>query len=209
MKIAIVANGVNNVTETDLKQADYVIAVDNGAAYCYLANTIPSVVIGDLDSVSADVRAKLREDNVTIMQYPQEKDDTDLQLAIQFAVENYVNSDIHLYSVMGGRDDMTLSNTLLLAHPEFANANIVLHGELQILQTITSEKLFKDTLPLETTVSLIPLSERVAVKLTKGLKYKLQNAILYFANTRSLCNEVIDENVVIEVSSGVLLISYQ
>ena len=96
MKIAIVANGVNNVTETELKQADYVIAVDNGATYCYLGNKIPDLVIGDLDSVSDKVREQLQVDNVVIQQYPQEKDYTDLQLAIQFAVDNYVNSEIHI-----------------------------------------------------------------------------------------------------------------
>lgn len=209
MLIAIVANGVNNVTHADLVKADVVIAVDNGASYCYLCDRTPDIVIGDLDSVSVHTLQQLQEDNVITQQYPQEKDYTDLQLAIQFALENYTDSYIHLYSVTGGRDDMTLSNILLLAHPEFANANIVLHGEQHKLQTITREKSFEYFLELATIVSLIPLSATVLLKSTRGLKYPLQDDILYFASTRSVSNEVVSETVTVEVNTGILLITYE
>lgn len=207
MNIAIVANGVNNVSQTDLAVVDFVIAVDNGAAHCYQAGRTPDVVIGDLDSVDANTMQQLQIDEVSIQQFPAEKDYTDLQLALRFAVETYPDSHISLYAVTGGRDDMTMANILLLAHPEFVNADIVIHGEQQKLQAITKDKAFKRSLKIGTTISLIPLTAEVILQETQGLKYALHDDTLYFANTRSLCNEVVDEDVEIHVDSGILLVT--
>jgi len=206
MNIAIVANGINNTNKSTLAKADFVIAVDHGAHYCYQADRTPDVVIGDMDSISNELMQRLQADKVSLQQYPIEKDYTDLHLALRFAVETYPDSHIALYAVTGARDDMTLANILLLAEPAFVNSDIIIYGEQQSLQVITNDKFFKQNLKLNTTVSLIPLSHQVTVFATAGLKYPLHEEILYFANTRGLSNEVNAEDVVIEITAGILCI---
>ena len=60
----------------------------------------------------------LLKDKCPIQQHPAAKDETDLELALVYAANNYPG-DIYLFGVLGGRLDQTLANILLLTHPDF------------------------------------------------------------------------------------------
>jgi thiamine pyrophosphokinase len=62
------------------------------------------------------------------------------------------------------------------------------------------------TLPINTTVSLIPLSENVKGITTKGLYYPLSGETLRCDRARGISNLVSDEKVEITMESGELLL---
>ena len=55
-------------------------------------------------------------------------------------------------------------------------------------------------------VSLIPISEKVTGVTCTGLRYDLQNDVLYRADSRGTSNRFREETAMIEIKDGVLLI---
>ena len=99
-----------------LRADDLVIAADGGLHHCIAMGITPAVLIGDLDSVQPDEVQAARKQGVRILQYPMDKNETDLQLAIDLAVAEGC-SEIVIAGALGGRLDQTLGNIFLLQQP--------------------------------------------------------------------------------------------
>ncbi len=97
MKIGMYA-GIDNGFVHD-HSIDY-IAIDKGLEYLLRENIEPAILIGDFDSLS-DVSLLL---NREYKRYPVKKDDTDTELAIQYAIEHGYD-EIDIYGAIGGRID--------------------------------------------------------------------------------------------------------
>ncbi len=66
---------------------DILIAADGGTRHALALGLVPSVVIGDLDSLTDDDRRKLEAAGAEIRSYPRDKNETDFELALHYAVE--------------------------------------------------------------------------------------------------------------------------
>ena len=66
-----------------LRSDDYFVAVDGGFRHMKSLNLVPSLLVGDLDSIHPDDLNQLRTLGVEIIAHPAEKDDTDLDIALQ------------------------------------------------------------------------------------------------------------------------------
>ena len=111
-RIVIFANGELPDLESAralLKADDYLIAADGGANHLLKMGILPEVVIGDLDSVGEDTLFELTSAEVEIQQYSEDKDETDIELALGYAVELRPSS-ILIVGALGGRLDQTLAN---------------------------------------------------------------------------------------------------
>ena len=131
MTILIVANG--DVMSLDwvkavVDRASLVIAADGGANHLHQIGRKPQLVVGDLDSVSAETRAWLK--GVEQLRFSAEKDQTDLELAIQYAVRHSAEP-IRIVGAFGGRIDHQLANILLLTHPAWRSRDIRLIAPYQ------------------------------------------------------------------------------
>ena len=100
--------------------ADLIIAADGGTRHALSAGVLPHVVIGDLDSLDEADRAQLDRSNVRLIIYPAHKDDTDLELALRYALDQHA-TEIVVCSALGGRWDQSLANLMLLTWPELAH----------------------------------------------------------------------------------------
>jgi thiamine pyrophosphokinase len=210
MAIVIVANGVHvQHSLAYLKAAAVVIAVDNGAAYCYAEKRKPDVLIGDLDSIEPDLLMRIQQDKVLIQQYPREKNHIDLELAVMYALAHYPPQEILIISTTGGRDDMHLANILLLAQPQFKDLDIKILGWQMMLQVVTPAKPFQAQLTPGQTLSLLPLSDVTQGITGGGLQYLLNDDTLALGCTRGLSNVVSQPQVTIRITQGTLLITYQ
>ncbi len=105
MKIGIVGAGDCIELERDLEY----IAVDNGLAYLKNQGIEPKLVIGDFDSLK-DL-SLLEQYHAIVL--PKVKDDTDMHIALQKAIELGYD-EIYLFGVTGGRLDHFLSVLNLL-----------------------------------------------------------------------------------------------
>ena len=96
--------------QINLDQGDIIIAADGGYDSLIKRGYTPDVLIGDLDSV----RAELPEGIRTVV-HPKEKDETDMMLAyLEGARRGYTDFEIH--GATGGRQDHTFANYCLLLY---------------------------------------------------------------------------------------------
>ncbi len=186
-----------------LQEATAVIAADGGAHHVLAADHLPDVVIGDLDSLDQPTLDQLTQDGVEILRFPAEKDETDLELALLYAVEQFPDQEILVLGVLGGRLDQTLANILLLAHPELAGRMVRLVEEHQ------RAWLFREQTEIlgvvGDTVSLIPLGGEAQVLSTAGLKWPLHDDVLAFGPARGVSNVLTAVSATVTLRRGTVL----
>ena len=207
MRAVIFANG--NLTRpanplAELRSEDLIIAADGGAYHCQALGLTPDVLIGDLDSITKEVRENLSRLGTQLILYPRDKDETDLELALRYAVDHNAE-EILLLGILGGRLDQTLANLLLLSRPEWQPAQLkVADGSNFALLIRPGSPL---TLQAQTgdIVSLIPLTRTVTGVSTEGLRWSLQDATLEFGSTLGISNETTQEIARVEIKTGQLL----
>ncbi len=105
MKAVIFANGIMNEWPPGFElsmQQDLIIAADGGFNHCRKWNVIPHVLIGDMDSVNPSDLEALGNGDVEVQRFPVKKDETDLHLALQLAIDRNA-SEIILLGELGER----------------------------------------------------------------------------------------------------------
>jgi thiamine pyrophosphokinase len=182
----------------------WVIAADGGALQAQYYGRPVNTVIGDLDSLDAEELTLLKEQGADIHQFPPEKNETDLELAILFAAQNNFQR-IRVFSALGGRLDQTLSNIYLLALPALRNLDVrLLAGKQQAwliypgISTLNGEK--------GDTISLIPIAGEAHGIRTHNLYYPLLDETLRFGPARGVSNVMQTETATVSFTEGVLLV---
>lgn len=207
MNILIFANGEEPAdgwgwVQGYLSQDAILIAVDGGARHLDQLSLIPHVVIGDLDSLDPELRTLLVDRHVKLITAPQEKDETDLELALVYAVKNHEGT-VLIFGASGGRLDQTLSNILLLSLQELNGREVILVEPHQRAWMVESETTIVGK--RGDLVSLIPPWGRVRVRRTEGLKWPLQNEWLSPGPARGVSNIMTKDQASIEISDGRVL----
>ncbi len=185
-----------------LRTDDVLIAADGGLRHLKALGMRPSILIGDLDSVSPEEILDARENGVDIKQYPVDKNETDLQLAIDLAV-GMGFSNILIAAALGGRLDQTLGNIYLLSGSVNSQVSIRLDDGLEEVFLITSSACI-DGAPGDI-VSLLPLGTPVFDVKTDGLKYPLNYEKLLPDQTRGISNVMLADTAQVSISRGVLI----
>ena len=205
MTVLLFANGDLNETKwirPYLDSAVAVIAADGGTEHLRRLNHLPDVVVGDLDSLSQKTRQWLLASKVHLIQKPEDKDETDLELALLHAVKHF-QDDILIFAAFGGRLDQTLANILLLAHPALINRHVILLTPYEQAWLVTGESEIRGE--IGDTVSLVPLGGDVWVEKTSGLRWSLNAERLAFGPARGISNTLSAPNASVSISSGILL----
>ncbi|MDX1415623.1 MAG: thiamine diphosphokinase [Candidatus Promineifilaceae bacterium] len=205
MTVLIFANGDledGHWVQTYLKSASTVIAANGGSGHLWRLGYLPDVVIGDLDSLPKAVEEWLQENEVQMMQFPQNKDENDLELALLYAVEQSRDL-IMVFAAAGGRMDQTLANIQLLAHPNLIDRQIELVTAHERAWLVTGTAEFKGE--IGDNVSLIPLGGTVHIRYTRGLQWQLSDEELAFGPARGVSNRMQSKSATISVASGMLL----
>jgi len=184
------------------EKADLVIAADGGSQHALTLSITPHVVVGDLDSLEPPLRAKLAEAGTRFYPYPSEKDETDLELALLYAVEQGAE-EILVLGALGKRIDQTLANLLLLAHPALAEVTVRIVAGHQEAFLIHGEGLVEG-LPGDT-VSLIPIGGDAHGVTAEGLKWPLAEETLRFGPARGVSNLLLGRKARVRVREGFLL----
>ena len=205
MRAIIIANG--QIHEGDFYRSlvaptDLIICADGGASNAIALGLQPQVVIGDLDSLDSNLQAQLEADGCQVLAYPARKDETDLELALRYAIERGVD-EILILGALGGRIDQTLANVLLLALPELRYVKAKILGGRQEVSLIRDAALIEGQ--VGDTFSLLPLTEEVTGIYTEGLEYALENATLYLGPSRGISNVLTSSQARVRIDRGLLL----
>jgi thiamine pyrophosphokinase len=206
MRAIIVANGyvAKGETAQDLVQPnDCVIAADGGAVIALRLGLEPQMIIGDLDSLPADVRSRLEERGCEFLEHPARKDETDTELAIRYALDRGAQ-EIVLLGAIGGRLDHTLANVLLLGMPELAGIRArIVAGNTETWLIRSGEELEIHGQPGDT-VTLLPLGQDAVGVTTAGLEWALDDDTLAFGPARGVSNVMTTETARVALREGLL-----
>lgn len=180
-----------------------IIAADGGARVAAHFGLSIDAVIGDMDSLSEAEIATLAAE-AEILRYPEAKNETDLELALTYAVERGARW-IRILGGVGDRLDQTLSNVYLMALPILQGCDVRMVAGKQETWLIGA-----GTHEIEgtagDTVSLIPLTGTVRGVQTDGLHYPLRDEDLLFGPARGVSNVMNGEHASVTVRDGVLLV---
>jgi thiamine pyrophosphokinase len=199
LKTVIIANGELNADDLHrIEDSDLLIAADGGYEHCRLHGLQPAVIIGDLDSLGGEA---LDSFSGKVIRHPANKDETDLELALRYALGQGAK-EIIILAGLGTRWDQTVANVMLLAT---ASSSVRLIDGSQELFVLSSGEQAVLEAPFGSTVSLIPLSGGVHGVKTQGLQYPLDSESMDFGKTRGMSNIVVADPATVEILRGVLL----
>ncbi len=202
LRVIIFANG-GYTSPSTLQPGDLIIAADGGARHCLALGLTPSLVVGDFDLLDERQLTLLRQAGAELVQYPTQKDYTDLELALQHACQLGA-TEILVLAALGGRWDQTLANMLLPASEEFAALPIRLIDGEQEIQLIHANRQMELHGHPGDTVSLIPLKGDADGVRTEALEYPLYGETLHFGSTRGISNVMTAESARVSLVKGLL-----
>ncbi|HET9288252.1 MAG TPA: thiamine diphosphokinase [Gaiella sp.] len=197
--VVVIASGAG--PSLPLPDAATVIAADGGLDRALALGVEVDVVIGDLDSVSADALAAAGDVGTRIVRHPVAKDATDLELALDEAVLLGARRILVVASA-DGRLDHLLASLLLLGSERYAELEVdALVGEA-LVHVVQGQRTLTGAAG-EIVTLLAPAGPATGVT-TTGLEYPLAGETLQPGATRGVSNVFTGAQAAVSVVSGVL-----
>jgi thiamine pyrophosphokinase len=201
----IFANGVlpNPIAARSLlRDDDFIVAADGGLHNALACGATPHAVVGDFDSLTPTELAGLEKAGARIIRHPVEKNETDLELAVRFVLENRFDV-ILVVGALGGRLDQTIGNIALLANVP-PGVDIRLDDGCEEVILVDSRVVL--TGKPGDTVSIIPWGAAAEGISTENLRYPLFGETLHPHKTRGISNEMLDDHSTVQLSNGRLIV---
>lgn len=186
----------------ELPSADLVVAADSGYDVALHLGFTVDLLVGDMDSISATPIP----DGVKVHRHPRDKDQTDLDLAIELALQEDPERVV-VVGGSGGRLDHEIATTGLLCSERWESIMeidwISSRGRAHVLRR--RRVLHGD---VGATVSLIPVGGAVTGVTTNGLQWDLAGALLDGGTTWGVSNLMRRPVADIAIDSGCLLVVF-
>ena len=180
-----------------------IICCDGGVRHVQYSGMKPDVIIGDMDSIDPALLASYSTSGIKIIKHPANKDFTDTELALDYALD-LKPEVIFIWGALGGRIDHALANVFLLCRGQEKGIRTCLIDEYSVAFVLDKETSFIN----ETgkTVSLIALSPEVTGINLAGFLYPLKEGTLVMDDSRGISNVINDSRAGISVRQGRLLV---
>lgn len=189
-----------------LRPDDFLLGVDAGARHILALGITPHLILGDFDSLTEEELYEFSAADVTVKQYPSDKNETDLELALDYAIEAGFR-EIVILGALGGRLDQTLGNISLLTDLRLATLDVRLDDGLE--ETFFCRAQSEVRGRSGDIVSLIPWGSDVTGVVTQNLKWPLYGETLHPSKTRGISNEMLGDKASLKISTGLLLIVHR
>jgi thiamine pyrophosphokinase len=193
--------------EADSVEFDAIIAADSGLDVALAAGLAPTMLVGDLDSISPAGLAWADAHGLVVEAHPADKDDTDTALAVRRALELGATELVLLGGDATDRLDHLLGTLTCLGTPELATCDAlsawfgatlvhVLHPGHQVTLHLAAGATF----------SLLSLHGACAGVDVRNARWPLTAADLTAGSTLGISNESIGKPVTVAVARGVLTV---
>ncbi|MCF7618914.1 thiamine diphosphokinase [Bacillus sonorensis] len=207
MNINIVAGGPEHLIPdlSRYREKDaFWIGVDRGAVTLLDRGIIPDEAFGDFDSITPEQKQAIEEAAPRLHIYQAEKDKTDLDLALSWAVKQEP-AFIRMFGISGGRADHFLGNLQLLHQAAESRINAVMIDRQNTISlfppgsyTVTRDQ----TKPY---ISFLPFTETVKNLSLEGFKYSLNKCHIALGSTLCISNELIRSQGAFSFTEGILI----
>ena len=186
-------------------KADYVICADGGLEKAEKLGLKPDLILGDFDSVDLSVLKNYRQLNIETVTFPSEKDYTDMELAVENALQRGAKN-IVMTGATGTRLDHTMANIQLLEKYHRLGIDIVIIDNNNYIKIISDNTDMEIEYKKDCFVSLVPVTEKIEGLTLKGFKYPLTDVIVERGTTFLISNEIIQETGRIILKKGTALV---
>lgn len=182
------------------------IAADRGVEFFKGTDIEPDVAVGDFDSLS-DEGAKYMETltHTKIIRLKPEKDDSDTQSAVNYAIEQGTEK-ITILGATGNRIDHLMANFGLLLLGKSRGVKIILADAYNYMCLIESGTILKKAEQFGKYVSFFPVDGEVQGLTLKGFKYPLNGYWLKVEDSGlTVSNEIAEPEAEVTFDKGKLL----
>jgi thiamine pyrophosphokinase len=179
-----------------------VVAADSGVDHARALGLEVALAIGDFDSASPAGVAAAEADGARVERHPAAKNATDLELALDAALQ-FDPARVLVLGGVGGRLDHLAAALLLLGAPRYAGVDVDAQIGPALAHVIRGKRMLVGE-PGEL-LSLLPLHGPVEGVRTDGLLYPLAGETLEPGTSRGVSNEFTAPAATISLERGTLL----
>lgn len=196
--VVVLSGGPGSLDVADLPLGAIVIAADGGAELARMLGLGVDLVVGDLDSISAETLAGIER----VERHAVEKDATDLELALVAALR-LEPERVLVLDGGGGRLDHLLGGLLLLAAEAYAGVRVDAQFGAAAVHVVRGERTLHGE-PGEL-ISLMAVHGPATRVVTSRLVYPLRRETLEPGSSRGISNVFAATEARIALERGVLL----
>lgn len=183
---------------SSISEQDCLIAVDGGLDLLESLGRKPALVIGDLDSLDT----RMIPSGTPILRFEREKNETDMELALAWALDQGYR-EIIICNDLGGRFDHALGLIQNLELFSSEENNLRIESRDQVVFMLRQHNLL--SFPQGSLLSLIARSSEAKLQSSRGLYYSLEGLTLYPDYSRGISNHFTEDHAEIELVSGSIL----
>lgn len=187
-----------------LDACDEVVAADGGAKALLQAERPPDLIVGDLDSLDPEAYKWAEALDVPIERYPQDKDETDGELALEKVLERKPDS-VMLMGAHGGRTAHFLANLKLLRKCFDLGLDAVMLGHNESIRFLGPDGELALTGRVGATLNILPMDGPVELSL-QGTRWEAENIHLEQVSARGLSNSITSDGALIRCHIGTMMV---
>lgn len=209
-KTVIISGGVLNegFVEKVLSENEgaCIIGVDKGVEYLYRHRIAPQYIVGDFDSIDAEIINYYRnETHVPIREYNPIKDATDTEIAIRLGM-TLGSTEILVLGATGGRIDHLWANIQTLSVACRAGVEAYILDEKNKIRVIDKPCVLKKAEAYGPYLSVFSLTGEVFDFNLRGTKWPLSHHTLQPCDSLTVSNRFEEEEVAIDFPDGMLVV---
>ncbi|HUD19217.1 MAG TPA: thiamine diphosphokinase [Patescibacteria group bacterium] len=200
-RICIVANGrLEPILLESIAVGDMVIGVDRAAFWLIQHEVLPDVAIGDFDSVTPEEMKMISKNVEEVKCYKPEKNYTDTELALRFAIRFHPVSIIILGG-SGTRLDHTMGTLQLLEASAKCGIPTVFRDETNEVVVVGRGRTILIKRGGCRYVSFIPITNTIQLTLS-GFKYEITKKTIHRGQTIGISNEFTGRQADVTIHRG-------
>ncbi|RYL95379.1 thiamine diphosphokinase [Sporolactobacillus sp. THM7-4] len=207
MKIAILAGGPESLLP-DLRQTGFDgfswVGADHGTCVLLKNGLQPVRAFGDFDSLDDGEKKMVFESEIELVVFPSEKDKTDLELALDWALAQDPEECLILGGT-GGRLDHTLVNIHLLLKAVNRKTRLSVIDRKNSVTVLAPGTYHLKRNPDYPYLSFLSMTDKVSGLTLEGVKYPLDQADIPLGSGLCISNEVEEDSWTVSFSDGLLL----
>ena len=192
-----------------INNSAYCVCADSGTVVADKFGRLPDYLVGDMDSIPAELLQKCQNSGVPQKRFMPEKDYTDGEIAVHYAIEyakkNSMNM-ICMVGALGNRFDHSLANINIGTQVLDNGLKIIYCTDTAFMFLLKGNSWHKVELINGRTISLLPLFGDVHGVTLQGFKYPLTNAALLANESLGISNELTTDEGQITLEKGYLLV---
>lgn len=193
-----------NFCKKYMENADKIVCCDSGIGHARALNLVPDYILGDFDSCKKEDLEYYQKLGVAVKTFPAQKDETDMELGLDFAVTLNAD-DVVIFGGIGSRFDHTLANAHLLLRLLKKGIRARLVNEKNCVELIDSSIILEGE--KGDLVSTIPLSMEVTGITLEGFQYPLVDHTLTIDDDIvAVSNVMLQKQCKISIKTGYLFV---